>query len=123
MNTNFQIQVNVHNYDGESFTYTKNITLKDIIKFAVLIETINKNVDNVHWNWFSNGLPTKWEGDRFVLDSWLLCKKMEENFNYKVEDINYMKEFYLRFTPNGADRIENIKLFKLEEFYPENISN
>ena len=40
---------------------------------------------------------------------------MKENFDYDVEDINLVKEFFLRFTPKGGDRLDNIKLFKVEE--------
>ena len=40
---------------------------------------------------------------------------MNEHFNYKVEDINLVKEFFLRFTPHGCDGIEWIKFFKVEE--------
>ena len=50
-----------------------------------------------------------------VLDTWRLCKHMEEHFDYKVEDINLVKEFFLRFTPHGCDGIEWIKFFKVEE--------
>jgi hypothetical protein len=40
---------------------------------------------------------------------------MDEHFGYKVEDINLIKEFFLRFTPHGCDGIEWIKFFKVEE--------
>ena len=115
MNTKFQIQIKTNNYNGGSSTITKEISLNSISKFANLIAMINKNVDKVTWNWFPNALPTKWDGNNYVLDTWLICKHIEKNFDYKIEDINLFKEFYLRFTPNGADRIEGIKLFKVEE--------
>ena len=69
------------------------------------------------WNWFGkgHGLPEKWDGNRYVLDTWRLCKHMEEHFDYKVEDINLVKEFFLRFTPHGCDGIEWVKFFKVEE--------
>lgn len=117
MNTKFQIQIKIHNWEGGSPTITKDITLNDLTKFANLAEMINKNSGKQTWNWFGNGksLPTRWDGDQYVLDVWRLCKHMEDNFNYKVEDINLVKEFFLRFTPHGCDGIEWIKFFKVEE--------
>ena len=117
MNTTFQIQIKTHNWEGGSPTITKDITLNDLTKFSNLAEMINKNSGNQIWNWFGNGksLPTRWDGDQYVLDIWRLCKHMEDNFNYKVEDINLVKEFFLRFTPHGCDGIEWIKFFKVEE--------
>ena len=86
-------------------------------KFANLAEIINNNSGKQIWNWFGkgHGLPEKWDGNRYVLDTWRLCKHMEEHFDYKVEDINLVKEFFLRFTPHGCDGIEWIKFFKVEE--------
>ena len=117
MNTTFQIQITIHNWEGGSYTTTKSLTLNDIAKFAPLMIAINKNSGGKTWNWFGNGkgLPDKWDGERYVLDTWLLCKNMNDNFNYKVEDINLVKEFFLRFTPHGADHISKIKIFKVEE--------
>lgn len=117
MNTKFQIQIKIHNWEGCSPTITKEITLNDLCKFSNLATYINKNSGNHNWNWFGNGkgLPDKWDGSRFVLDTWRLCKHMEENFGYKVEDVNLIKEFALRFIPNGCDSIEWIKFFKVEE--------
>ena len=115
MNTKFQIQIKTSNYNGGSPTITKEITLADLGKFANLASVINKNSGKKIWNWFSDALPSKWDGKHYVLDTWLVCKRMEENFNYKVEDINLVKEFFLRFTPHGCDGIEWIKFFKVEE--------
>ena len=113
----YQIQIKTVNYNGGSPIITKEITLNDLAKFANLAELINNNSGNQTWNWFGkgHGLPEKWDGTRYVLDTWRLCKHMEENFNYKVEDINLVKEFFLRFTPHGCDGIEWIKFFKVEE--------
>ena len=114
MNCKFQIQIKTHNYEGGSPTITKEISLNDFTKFFNLAEMINKNYGGKIWNWF-NCLPDKWDGKNYVLDTWRLCKHMEENFGYKVEDVNLVKEFFLRFTPNGCDGIEWIKFFKIEE--------
>ena len=115
MNTKFQIQIKISNYKTGSHTVTKEISLSDLTKFSNLASIINKNSENTTWNWFGENLPTKWDGERYVLDTWLLCKYMEENFNYKVKDVNLIKEFFLRFTPHGADSIEYVKFFKVEE--------
>ena len=117
MNTKFQIQIKTHNWEGESPTIIKEITLNDLTKFANIAEIINNNSGKQIWNWFGkgHGLPEKWDGNRYVLDTWRLCKHMEEHFDYKVEDINLVKEFFLRFTPHGCDGIECIKFFKVEE--------
>lgn len=117
MNTKFQIQIKTHNWEGESPTIIKEITLNDLTKFANIAEIINNNSGKQIWNWFGkgHGLPEKWDGNRYVLDTWRLCKHMKEHFDYKVEDINLVKEFFLRFTPHGCDGIEWIKFFKVEE--------
>jgi len=114
MNTKFQIQIKTHNWEGGSPIITKEISLNDLGKFTELIKKINQNSGNKTWNWF-NGLPDKWDGKHYVLDTWLLCKRMEEWFDYKVNDVNLIKEFFLRFTPHGCDGIEYIKIFKVEE--------
>lgn len=117
MNTTFQIQIKTNNYGGSSPVIAKEITLNDLCKFANLAEVINKNSGNKTWNWFGEGkgLPTTWDGKRYVLDFWVLCHTMKENFGYNVEDVNLLKEFYLRFTPDGCDGIEWVKFFKIEE--------
>ena len=117
MNTKFQIQIKTRNWEGGSPTITKEISLNDLGKFANLAALINKNANRTMWNWFGNGkgLPDKWDGKHYVLDTWLLCKRMEEWFDYKVDDVNLVKEFFLRFTPHGCDGITWIKFFKVEE--------
>ena len=117
MNTKFQIQIKTHNWEGGSPTITKEITLNDLTKFANLAAMINKNIGHDVWNWFGkgNGLPTVWDGNNYVLDFYRVCLHMKTNFGYEVEDINLVKEFFLRFTPNGCDGIEWIKFFKVEE--------
>ncbi len=121
MNTKFQIQIKIHNWEGGSPTITKEITLNDLIKFSNLASFINKNSGNKTWNWFGNGrgLPDKWDGEKYVLDTYRICKHMEENFGYEVEDVNLIKEFFLRFTPHGCDDIKYIKFFKVEELTEE----
>lgn len=117
MNIKFQIQIKTSNWEGGSPTITEDITLNDLIKFSNLASFINKNSGNKTWNWFGKGrgLPDKWDGERYVLDTYSLFKIMDENFGYKVEDVNLIKEFFLRFTPYGCDGIEYIKFFRVEE--------
>ena len=117
MNTKFQIQIKTCNWNGGSPIIIKEITLNDLTKFANLAEMINKNFGGETWNWFGKekGLPNKRDGNHYVLDNWRICKHMDEHFNYKVKDINLVKEFFLRFTPNGCDGIEWVKFFKIEE--------
>ena len=117
MNTKFQIQIETINWEGDSPIITKEITLEDLTKFAHLAVMINKNSGGQVWNWFGKGkgLPTTWDGNHRILDFYIVCHHMKVNFNYEVKDINLVKEFFLRFTPNGCDGIEWIKFFKVEE--------
>ena len=119
MNTKYQIQIKTHNWEGGSPIITKDIVLNDFAKFGSLVEAINKNAGKQVWNWFGKGLglPDKWDGKNkeYVLDEWKIRDVMDVNFDYKVENINLIKEFYKRFTPNGCDGIEYIKVFKVEE--------
>jgi len=117
MNISYQIQIKPRNWVGSDSTITYPITENDFKKFANLISAINKNSGNNTWNWFGkgNGLPEIWDGTRYSIDFWRICNMMKENFNYTVEDINLIKEFYIRFTPRGCDGIRYIKIFKVEE--------
>ena len=118
--TTFQIQVTVYNYEGGRNTLTYEISLMDLNKFTDLAKAININSSGEKWNWFGKGegLPKKWNGNQYVLDEWMLHTKMINWFDWKMDnhnDVNLVKEFFLRFTPDGADSIENIKFFKVEE--------
>ena len=119
MNTKFQIQITVHNWDGGTSTISKDFYLRDISRFTALINAINNSGKNT-FNWFGNGkgLPVKLNGSTYTLDKYTLIKIMNDNFGWKInsdDDINLVKEFFLRFTPYGADHISNIKIFKIEE--------
>lgn len=114
MNVKYQIQIKTRNWSGNSSTITEEITLNDLVKFATLAAIINNNSGGKIWNWF-NGIPVEWDGHNYVTDVFRLCNHMKEYFNYNIEDANLVKEFYLRFTPNGCDGIECIKFFKVEE--------
>ena len=114
-NVQFQIQVKIYNYSIGYETLAYNISTNDISKFANFAEIINNNADKVRWNWFSEHLPVIWENNRSTLDTRRLAMDLKDNFDYEMTDVNLVKEFFLRFTPNGADRIENIKFYKIEE--------
>lgn len=120
MNTKFQIQITVNNLNGGISTISKDFYLRDISRFTALINTINNNSGKNTFNWFGNGkgLPVKFNGANYTLDKYSLIKIMNDNFGLKInsdDDINIVKEFFLRFTPYGADHILNIKIFKIEE--------
>ena len=119
MNTKFQIQITVNNWNGGTSTISKDFYLRDISRFTALINAINNSCKNT-FNWFGNGkgLPVKLNGSTYTLDKYTLIKIMNDNFGLKInsdDDINLVKEFFLRFTPYGADHILNIKIFKIEE--------
>lgn len=120
MNTKFQIQITVNNLNGGISTISKDFYLRDISRFTALIVAINNNSGKNAFNWFGNGkgLPVKFNGVNYTLDKYSLIKIMNDNFGWKInsdDDINLVKEFFLRFTPYGADHILNIKIFKIEE--------
>ena len=120
MNTKFQIQITVHNWDGGTSTISKDFYLRDISRFTALINAINNNSGKNTFNWFGNGkgLPVKLNGSTYTLDKYTLIKIMNDNFGWKInsdDDINLVKEFFLRFTPYGPDHLSNIKMFKIEE--------
>lgn len=114
MNVKYQIQIKTNNWEGGSPTITKEISLTDLMKFSNLAVMINNNSGGKIWNWFK-GLPVEWNGHDYVTDAFRLCNHMKECFDYDVEDINLVKEFYLRFTPHGCDGISYVKFFKVEE--------
>lgn len=120
MNTKFQIQITVNNLNGGISTISKDFYLRDISRFTALVNAINNNSGKNTFNWFGNGkgLPVKFNGANYTLDKYSLIKIMNDNFGLKInsdDDINIVKEFFLRFTPYGADHILNIKIFKIEE--------
>lgn len=120
MNTKFQIQITVNNLNGGISTISKDFYLRDISRFTALVNAINNNSGKNTFNWFGNGkgLPVKFNGTNYTLDKYSLIKIMNDNFGLKInsdDDINIVKEFFLRFTPYGADHILNIKIFKIEE--------
>ena len=112
MKTGFQIQVACHNYETGDTTYNKEVTLTDLERFKDLIHVINTQ-SKTTWNWFDR-LPDKWDGEKFVRDYWLLNHKMKEKFGQEF-DTGLVEEFFKRFTPRGGERIDSIKIYKVEE--------
>lgn len=119
MKTKYQIQIHIHNWEGGNHVVTQEITENDIARFTPLIIAINQNKGNKNWNWFGKkGLPDKWDGKNFVLDMTQLVTMMKENFDwnmYDYDDVNLVKEFFLRFTPYSADGIGDIEIYKVEK--------
>lgn len=123
MKSEYKIEIDIVNYNGGAKSYVKNFSQKDLEKFGGLLELMKKNLNHTTWNWFYR-LPTTWDGSHYVLDTWLLEHDFEKNWGFKYSDVcpddtlgptNFFKEFYLRFTPNGADSITDIKVFKMVE--------
>lgn len=123
MKTEYKIEIDVVNYDGGAKSYVNDFSLRDLVKFSGLLELMKKNLNHTTWNWFYR-LPTTWDGSHYVLDPLVLEMEFEKNWGFKYSDVcpddtlgstNFFKEFYLRFTPDGADSITDIKVFKMVE--------
>jgi hypothetical protein len=114
MNTpTFQLQINYSNYDGPSGTSTKKIdSFEDFHQFIDVIKAINAS-EKKGWNWFSS-LPSKWDGNKYVTDNWLIEKRFEENFSRHL-NASQIIAFFRKFTPHGADRISDIAVYKVEK--------
>lgn len=113
----FLIEIDVTNYDKDNCKMSRSITLDEISEYKFLIKVINKNSGNKTWNWFEC-LPEKWDGEKYIDDDWLISHRFNENFQYNLPD-KLIKKFFKKFTPNGADRINYIKLYKVEEIFFE----
>lgn len=108
----FQIQINISNYEDGSKTLSNNIELSEMDKFRDLIKTINEHTE-VTWNWFSK-LPDKWDGESYIYDNFAINYHMNKFFK-KTFDPQIIIEFFLKFTPTGADHINKIHIYKIEE--------
>jgi len=109
----FQIQIKIRNWHNGSKTVSKKISLTDIQKYADLIKIINKNENNFTWNWWS-GLPELWTGGDYEVDVDRIKGEFKERFNSDISPFEII-DFYNKFTPNGGDAIDCIKIFKVEE--------
>ena len=115
MKNTLLLQINVSNYDTDSYKNSMNITKEDFEHYKDIFKVVNE-VSEEHpqaWNWF-NRLPDKWDGSKFVDDKWLISKTFEDNFGVKM-NADHIIDFYKRFTPRGGGRISNIKLFEIKE--------
>ena len=113
MKNNFLIEMLLSNYDKNTYRKSQAIKLEEIYEYKELINIINKNVNNQKWNWFSS-LPETWDGKMYIPDTFVIETKFKENFGVDMT-VNRIIKFYKRFTPNGADNISEIKLYKVEE--------
>lgn len=115
-----QAHIKLINYEKDSYTKTININLLDLQKYKDIILLINKYKGNP-WNWFDH-LPEHWNQDKqaYELDKWGIDYKFRNFFKEKI-DTDIIIDFFKKFTPNGADGIENIKIYQVEEINLENI--
>lgn len=117
-----KIEIKVYSFDNGVKSYVNDFSENDLNKFMPFIKKLKENLKHTYWNWFDH-LPMTWDGNNYVLDTSYLKTKFEENFGFNFEDyssdtfgsINFFKEFFLRFTPDGADMIEEIHIYKIEE--------
>lgn len=107
-----QLQITGTNYHGGSVNYNTTTSVEELVKYRDIIEKIYKNINNTHWNWFST-IPTKWDGENFVIDKWKLLNDFLGKFGEKVNVIDII-EFYTKFTPHGCDKISSIKIANVE---------
>lgn len=121
----FIIEIIIRNGKDEK-SVINQCSMNDLIKFAGFIEMIKNNLEHSDcYNWFKK-LPTKYEyeNDCSVLDIDAIREHFRTQFGFDFEDylegsesnkINSFKEFFYRFTPDGADGIVDIKFYKVEE--------
>lgn len=117
MNTKYQIQIKRGTWSNGTTVITKSITLEEIDKYKELIQVINNNANHNTWNWFGDTkiLPDTWNGEKFVIDTRELKNHMKKAFDYELTDPNILIDFTMKFLNCGADRIDYIKIFKVEE--------
>lgn len=123
--TPFIIEIVVRNGKDKK-SVINQFSMNDMIKFAGFIEMIKNNLEHSdYYNWFKE-LPSKYEYeiDCSVLDIDQIREHFIMQFGFDFEDylegsksnkINSFKEFFYRFTPDGADEIIDIKLYNIEE--------
>lgn len=111
----FHIQIFIYNYDNSQSEITSEITLADIEKYTKLIKIINENANNNFYNWWPY-LPANYDikTEKLYLDYDKISEQFKNNFN-NYYDSHDIETFFNKFTPNGTDRIEKIKIFKVEE--------
>ena len=123
MKNGMKLEIVINDYNDGRKSYVKDFTKNDLFKFSGLIELMKNNINHTQWNWFSS-LPTKWDGNKYVLDIWKLEHDFKEKWGFSYADVctdesfgptNFIKEFFLRFTPNGADSITGIHLYEIKE--------
>lgn len=123
--TPFIIEIIIRNGKDEK-SVINQFSMNDMIKFAGFLKMIKNNLEHSdYYNWFRE-LPSKYEyeNDYSVLDIDRIREHFIMQFGFDFEDylegsksnkINSFKEFFYRFTPDGADEIIDIKLYNIEE--------
>lgn len=107
-----QLQITGINYSNGNVNYDTNTSVEELVKYRDIIEKIYKNVNHTNWNWFDT-MPTKWNGEDFVIDKRKLSNDFLGKFGEEANATDII-EFYMRFTPYGCDRISNIKIASVE---------
>lgn len=123
--TPFIIEIVIRNGKDEK-SVINQFSMNDMVKFASFIAMIKNNLEHSdYYNWFKK-LPAKYEyeNDCSVLDIDAIKEHFITQFGFYFEDylegsesekINSFKEFFYRFTPDGAEEIVDIKLYNVDE--------
>ena len=123
MNVKFKLEIVTLGYETGEKTYVDNFSITDLVKFSNFLAMLKKNLNYTQWNWFDI-LPSTWNGTQYELDMDLLRMQFQEKFGFNFEEylntssegpIDLFKEFFSRFTPDGADSIIGIHLYEVKE--------
>ena len=112
MNPKFQLQISIVNYSESNHTINREVTLEEIAEFSQLFKAVVLNGNVTTWNWW-NHLPDTWNGEKYVDNDYIIASDFKKNFGMEVP-VEIIKKFYKKFVVFG-DRLDNIKLFKVEE--------
>ena len=108
----YQLQISIHNYDGNNYVEAVNSYLDEFKRYENLINAINNST--TIWNWFDK-LPSNWDGEKYVYNLYRITQECENKFNTQIPAKDII-DFFNKFTPNGADRIDHITMMSVSEF-------
>lgn len=113
-----QLKISMTNLQDGKSCNNIDISEFELKKFLPLIAIIKKNRNVSQWNWFHK-LPQKWNGTAYEYTIEEFTLKFEFEYKFGVEIDKHMTKliisFWKKFTPNGADRIDDIQLFEINE--------
>ena len=112
MNPKFKLNISIVNYSESNRTINKEVTLEEIAEFSPLFKAVVLNGNVTTFNWW-NRLPYTWNGEKYVDDNYRIASDFKKNFGMEIP-VEIIKKFYKKFSVYG-DRLDNIKLFKVEE--------